>query len=898
MGHGPLMRDAQGGGIPPPFTWPPFTAECRPWARWWWLGSAVDKENLTRLLEEYRRAGLGGVEICPIYGARGYEERFIEFLSPRWMEMLAHTLQEAQRLGLGVDLTTGTGWPFGGPWVPEEDASSGVLLERYALEGGEEQEVALPQGRCLSLMAFAEDGRRVDLTREAKGGRLRWRAPPGRWRLYAVVQRGPVQRVKRAAPGGEGFVVDPYSVQALGRYLKRFEEAFAPYRGPRPRAHFHDSFEYFGAQWTKDFFDEFAARRGYDLREHLPAFLGEGPEEMVARIRSDYRETISDLHLDYIRHWTDWCHRQGSLSRNQAHGAPAHLLDLYAAADIPETETFGPVEERQIPMHQFASSAAHLKGQPLVSAEAFTWLGEHFQVSLAQVKEAADHLFLAGVNHLILHGIPYSPAEVPWPGWQFYAAVNFGPQGGLWRDLPAFADYVARCQSILQSGKPANDVLLYFPVHDLWHGTGDLLLPFTMHNLERWLYPQPFYALAWGMWERGYPFDFVSDRFLAQALGRKGEIVLGGNAYRAVLVPRCRLMPEATLQRLMELAQAGAFVLFHKSLPQDVPGWGNLEGRRARFAALLGQLRWEDDGQGLRKAVWGQGAFWVGDEWEALLRRAGVPREPAVDLGLRFVRRAHAQGYHYFLVNRGERPVEGWVELGRPARAAVLLDPRREARAGLAALRRKRDGSTLVYLQLQPGESCILRTFTDTSVEGPPWAYFQPDGAPFPLKGTWQVEFIEGGPTLPPPFETQELVSWTLLGDEEARRFHGTARYTLYFKAPTPQAEEWLLDLGRVCESARVWLNGSAVATLWCRPFQTLVGQWLQPGLNRLEVEVTNLAANRIADLDRRGVRWKSFYDINIVNRQYRPLDASTWPPFDSGLLGPVSLQALQRVNP
>ena len=127
-------------------------------------------------------------------------------------------------------------------------------------------------------------------------------------------------------------------------------------------------------------------------------------------MRSDYRETLSDLHLEYVRRWTAWAHARGGLSRNQAHGAPGDLLDLYAAADVPETEVFRRPDEALVSRLKLASSAAHVAGRTLASAEAFTWLGEHFQVSLAQAKEAADWLLLSGVNHLVYHGVPYSPA--------------------------------------------------------------------------------------------------------------------------------------------------------------------------------------------------------------------------------------------------------------------------------------------------------------------------------------------------------------------------------------------------------------------------------------------------------------------------------------------------------
>jgi hypothetical protein len=871
-----------------PLGWPAITRESRPWTRWWWLGSAVDRPNLTRLLEQYRTAGLGGVEICPIYGAKGYEDRYLPFLSPPWMEMLAHTTAEARRLGLGVDLTTGTGWPFGGPGVTSTSASSRVVLKAYEVAGGGRLEERLPAGIVQCLRAVPTRGRLepIDLTDRVRDGHLDWTAPPGSWRLYAVVQAGPVQKVKRAAPGGEGNVLDPYSVAALEGYVAGFDRALRDFPGPPPRAHFHDSFEYFGANWTAALFVEFARRRGYDLREHLPAFFGEGNPEEVARIKDDYRSTIADLHMDYIARWTSWAHAQQGLARDQAHGAPANLLDLYASVDIPETEIFRRPEEGQIPFLKLASSAAHVRGRPLTSAESFTWLGEHFQVPLSEVKTAADLLFLAGINHIFFHGTPYSPQDVAWPGWLFYASVNFGPQGGLWRDLPAFNAYATRCQSILQAGRPANDVLLYFPIHDLWQVPEGQLIPLVANG--RWLQPLPYYAAATTLWERGYGYDGVSDRLLAEAKAIEGGqgIELGGNTYRALVVPRVRVMPAETLQKLAELAQSGATVIFQGNLPDNVPGYHGFEDRRTRLRAFARQV----------ELLIPQGKVRKGDDPVRLLEDAGVVREPLVDAGLRFVRRSHSRGFHYFLVHRGATPIDGWITLGTPATSAVLLDPRREDSGGLAALRHGGEGQAQVFLQMLPGESRILRTFTDgPRIAGRPWPYLERAGEPRELTGTWKVAFVDGGPVLPAPYETDALDSWTEQGGPDAARFAGTARYSLSFVRPGGDANaDWRLDLGRVAETARVRLNGRDVATLWAPPMHVALGPALRPGQNLLEVEVTNLAANRIADLDRRGVNWKSFHEINFVNIDYKPFDASGWPPRDSGLLGPVRLIPLR----
>ena len=878
--------------------WPTATRESHPWTRWWWLGNAVDKTNLTRMLTQFHEAGIGGVEICPIYGTKGYEDRFIDFLSPKWMEMLAHTTTEAKRLDVGVDMTTGTGWPFGGPRVTTNDASARVNLQRYEVAGGDTLKSALPKGRLQCLMAISDKGEQTDLTAKVRDGSLDWTAPPGQWKLYAMALDGPVQKVKRAAPGGVGSVLDPFSVPALNRYLSDFDQAFAGYSAPKPRSQFHDSYEYYTADGTPEFFREFQARRGYDLRTELSALFGEGPQEKVAQVKGDYRETLADLHLAYVQRWTQWAHAHGSLTRNQAHGGPDNLLDTYAAADIPEMEIFSAYSERQMPMMKIAPSAAHLTGRKLASSESFTWMTEHFNASLSQVKQAADFLFISGVNHIFYHGIPYSPAEAPWPGWQFYAAINFGPQGGLWRDLPEFNAYATRCQSILQSGAPANDVLLYLPFNDKWQtATGGLLMPFDTSG--RWMEPEPFYQTAMTLWNHGYAFDEVSDRLLADARCENGAVVLGGNSYRVIVVPKCRFMPAPTLRKLVELARAGATILVQDNLPGDVPGLANLEKRRAEFHELIAALKFQPDTQSLAKATVGKGAVWSGSDLDAMLEKAKVPREAAVDVGVRFVRRTHSEGYHYFLDNRSEKPVDGWVTLGRSAKSATILDPRFANRSGVAALRKGEDGLTQVYLQLQPGESCVLRTFTEKSVSGPAWPYLTTSAAPQTIGGTWKVGFVEGGPELPKSFETGTLASWTTQDDPETKRFAGTARYTVEFERPVGAAKDWLLDLGRVCESARVKLNGHEVAALWCAPFQIAVGKYLQPGKNILEVEITNLAANRIRDMDIRKVNWKYFYDANLASlRQRSGLDASDWPIRDSGLLGPVTLMPVVEINP
>ena len=117
--------------------WPEVTHETKPWTRWWWQGSAVNKQDLTAELESFKEAGIGGVEITPIYGVYGFEDQFKEYLSEEWVEMLVHTLQEGERLDVGIDMATGTGWPFGGPGVSPSEVARYVAHRRFTLQAGE-----------------------------------------------------------------------------------------------------------------------------------------------------------------------------------------------------------------------------------------------------------------------------------------------------------------------------------------------------------------------------------------------------------------------------------------------------------------------------------------------------------------------------------------------------------------------------------------------------------------------------------------------------------------------------------------------------------------------------------------------------------------------------------------
>ncbi|MBZ4192195.1 glycosyl hydrolase [Niabella beijingensis] len=919
-------------------SWPAVTQTNKPWTRWWWQGSAVNKQGLTWNLEQYNKAGIGGTEITPIYGIQGQEKEFVDFLSPQWMELFTFTLRESKRLGLGVDLANGTGWPFGGPWVKDEDASKSIFYKTFSLNAGirlkdriiyfregyvhtannralntsaiknplsgnkDLQQLALDQVQfpgklpLKTLMAYNATMAPLDLTAKVdSAGILDWVPPAGTgtWTLYALFEGLHGKMVERAAPGGEGYAIDHFSKAAADHYFKRFDDAFKGYDISYLRGFFNDSYEVDDARgqanWTPDFFSEFKKRKDYDLRHYLPALFGNDNADRNSRVIYDYRSVIDALLLEHFTmEWKKWGASRGAVLRNQSHGSPANTLDLYSVVDIPETEG------TDVLRFKFAASAANVTGKQLIASESATWLNEHFLSSWGDVKKAIDRYFLGGVNHIFYHGIAYSPRTAAWPGWLFYAAVHFQPTNPQWNHFHALNTYVARVQSFLQQGRPDNDILLYYPIIDRYSDPGKALLQ-HFDGMERNFEHTDFEQVSKDLLDKGYSFDFFSDRQLQQFSSSDENIISGGNTYKAILLPASKLISIASAEKILQLAKSGARILVYKELPHDVPGLQDPEARRQKLGQLFAPLKFITR-DGIEKAVVGKGAIYKSDRLDLLMNAAGARQERFPGKDIYLLRRKNPDGRTYFIDNRTDLPVEDWLTLQDSAAAVALFDAA-TGEKGMARWKKNNNGGLDVWVQLQPQASLILRSYHKKQ-EGAPFPYRLGNGASVTLDGHWKLEFLEGGPVIPEPVIEIQPGSWTDLDVPSAGDFSGTAKYSTTFAKPG-NAPGYLLNLGRVHETAEVILNGKSLATLIGPSFTTVIPASELRATNKLEIIVANLMANRIAYMDRNKLPWKVFYNINIPARlKENTMDglfnAAHWKPQPSGLLGPVTMTPLK----
>lgn len=207
---GSLALLAYAGGSPT--DWYDVTTLNKPFVRWWWHGSAVDPEGLTFNLEEFARQGLGGVEITPIYGVQGNEVNDIPYLSDKWMDMLRHVTEEGHRLGLQTEMNNGTGWPFGGPEVTENESAQKLIIRKWDVAAGKKITGRIepddPRQKKVAkvekIMAVNGD-KRIDITsRLGKNGILNWKAPnKGEWSVYALFADARFRKSREPHPEGK-----------------------------------------------------------------------------------------------------------------------------------------------------------------------------------------------------------------------------------------------------------------------------------------------------------------------------------------------------------------------------------------------------------------------------------------------------------------------------------------------------------------------------------------------------------------------------------------------------------------------------------------------------------------------------------------------------------------------
>jgi hypothetical protein len=772
----------------------------------------------------------------------------------------------------------------------------------------------------------------VDLT-----GKTEWAAPAGHWTIVRIGHTSTGITNHPASPATVGLEADKLSRAAMTAHLEGGSMGAVirdsgPLVGDSLQYILCDSWEAGCENWTPLIRTDFRQRRGYDLQPWLLTLTGRivGSTEATERFLWDFRRTLADLVAEnHYGTMQDYAHRNHLGLYAEAVGinmpTVADQLQCKGRTDIPMGEFWvGQYWAGQTPIDDTkeAASAAHIYGQNIAAAEAYTARAEFG--SWAQdpyaLKALGDLELCLGINRFVFHRYAHQPWLDRQPGMSMGPwGTNFERTNTWWEPAAAWMSYLSRCQFLLQQGRFAADVCYFYGESAPVDLKADDLRP---------LLP------------RGFDYDACDAELLLRLRVQEGRVVLpSGMSYRVLVLPASDRMTVPVLQKIRELVNAGATVVGPR--PNRSPSLTNFSTADRDIRSLAAQVWGDCDGVGVTEHRLGAGRVVWG---RPLAETLGVPPDFwSADENLRFIHRTDGEAEIYFVSNQEARELVANCAFRVTGKIPELWHPDTGKQETLAAYQVK-GGQTVLPLHLDPvgsvfvifrrpaaGTDPIVRARTMgeafgsqeagagtplieppvfregqvvlTEWQGAGYSLTTASGrtlavpaadlpAPLAIDGSWQVAFP---PKLgaPPRATLDHLVSWTDSNDDGVKFFSGTAAYAKDFELTDAffgPGKRQFLDLGSVKNLARVRLNGRDLGVLWKEPFRVEVTGAARAGRNDLEVQITNLWPNRM-----------------IGDAYLPPAQRITWasvepygkgsPLLPSGLLGPVVVRAAADVE-
>ncbi|MBO7683477.1 MAG: family 43 glycosylhydrolase [Kiritimatiellae bacterium] len=711
-----------------------------------------------------------------------------------------------------------------------------------------------------------------DVTKFMKpDGTFAWDAPAGRW---AIVRVGHVNTMRKNGPApkeGTGFECDKLSTKGadvqFDNYIGRLSGEGGPVKGKMARM-LMDSWECKRQTWTPGLDKVFRERLGYDLLRWMPAIFGyvvDDPET-TARFLDDWRGFLGDLVTEnFYAQMAKRCHERGiGITFETSFGdvIPGDILKYYKYADVPMCEFWSPRSRGHVGDHNFKPvypcvSAAHLYGKKSVAAEALTSRQITWDEKLRDLKYVANLHIARGVSHMVFHTYTHNP-RTDWlpPGTSFGSHIGTPFLRGQtwWKFMPNFTAYFARCQAMLEAGKPANDVLWY--LGDEWDHKPNEETPFPA----------------------GYKFDYCNpDALLARiSVNANGEWATpDGIAYRILWVPESKRMMPETMEKILDGVKKGGKAAF-AALPESISTLRGGAAMQARFDKALAAMKASRN-------------IYVGQSLESALAAEKIAKDLVAEGVVWNHRRSDDADWYFVSPAKQYTGFSGEIDF-RASGSVEIWHPEAGEVESCAATASS-PAHARVKLSLAPHEACFVVFRKDgTKTQGCIRAACSINAAQRiednahcqTIAGPWQLAFPEGW-GMPAAMQVAALKPWKELGaTPEAKAFSGTATYEADFTLDALSGGTVTLDLGRVESLAQVEVNGVKLHDLWCEPYSMDITSAVRQGANTLKVSVTDTWFNRLV------------YDAGQPESNRK-----TWtiagpkkdaPLRESGLLGPVKV--------
>lgn len=903
----------------------------RPFVRWWWNGDKVNSDELRRELHLLKDAGIGGVEINPVGFPGGADDLgipSIPWLSKEWIDMLKVAFDQASKLDMTCDLIVGSGWPFGGEFLQGDERGQVMVVGVEKLSGPQEYTTSVfsllkeadpaiskpYSGRVphlLSLQLVPEPlgslDQVIDLSDKInEKGAFTIQIPEGKYALYALVRIDSFGAVISGAPGAQGPTLNHLDSTAVKKYLNHMSDAIQAQLGPLAqyiRSLFTDSMELEGANWSSDFAAEFKKRRGYDIMPYLQYTMfktgGMGnvldynyavemtPEfkEMIDRMRYDVELTKAEMFRDrFTIPYTNWCRQLGVKSRAQAYGRGFFPLESGMYYDIPEGESWTTnwLQHRigeemsneeyragraYTMVNKYITSAAHLTGKRLISAEEMTNTYRVFNATPEFLKIGSDQNAQVGITHSVWHGFNYSPPEAPFPGWVRYGSY-YSEKNNWWRYFNCLNTHRARVASQLQNADMYADIAILMPVSDMWTTMGMQNEPFPS-SINK-----PYQSLVWeAMNKNGNGTDYISEPLICASTISDGMLHYGPRSYKNLFLIGVERMNSETLAKLYEFAQQGGRIFCVETVPYKSLGWKDHEKRDAEVKAWIEKLQaMPEQFIHLEKPTDNDFITW----YAAVQKQYGITPtvqiespDPFVMANL-FVRDDGSRIYFFtntHLHNSHQTKLTFPQEATRMNAWVWNLDNGERYRLPL-------DKAGAMTLDLGPADARMIVFDRDNNKKAPVWAPLPTSGADSTTLSDWSLEFHH---SLEHWIKTATTDTLKDLKDTEWKSFTGDVVYRTDVEVDDP--EGMVLNLGKVYGVASLKVNGVDCGTSWYGRRIYDLSKVLHKGWNRIEVTVTTTMGNYLQT-------WKE----NRIAQQWTNRPGRPQPVQSMGMAGPVTL--------
>jgi hypothetical protein len=895
----------------------------RPFVRWWWNGGRVVEKELVRELDILKEKGISGVEINPIGFPKGnnpMDYQALNWLSKEWLTVLKTTVMAAKERGITCDIIVGSGWPFGGEFLKEDEQIQLLAIGTRKLKGPQQLRIKKDElltetnfllkretgsmelfGLRLSVAHLDAFSPGTDLNSQMQHDEIMIDVPAGDHVLYAMVKFTGYASVTLGSPGASGPVLDHYNKAAVQRYLDRMSDAITSHIGNMGdyfRSVFVDSMELRGSNWCNDMLEQFKQRRGYSLGPYLPFILftlskkhthtgaqsiesiitlSPPAQDEINRVRYDFETTRLELFNERFLHtFTDWCRKNKVKSRVQAYGREYYTLESAMLPDIPECETWiradigGDLPENTFktgrayrPVNKFVSSAARLTGKRVISCEEITNTDMVFNESLVRIKITGDQSNLSGVTHSILHGFNYSPPEIPFPGWVRYGTF-FSEKNTWWPYLKTWIDYKARLSAVFQQADMQSDIAIMFPLADMWSEVG-----LQYQQVPQIVYPE----FANNIWEavhqHGGGCDYINENILQKCSFSDGRLHYNTRSYKTLLMIEMESIAPATPELLKKFAAAGGQVIFIGKEP--VKSFGKQHAGSGDQKVLTGI-------QSLKKDFPGHVGFFPAPKYKIIDWYAQLQSKYNLVPFVRFDKPvSHVSQVHYktseadifFISNYHLEKAHAFTAVFNVNNKTAWLW---DAETGKKYLYPYQGTKNKLEISLGPAQSMLIVFTNDTKGE----RYPLPKVAgkqPYTIDGSWEVTLEK---VYEQPYKTVFKKLIDLKEDPELRSFGGVVFYEKRFRIDNP-ASYHTLDLGKVFGISEVAINGHPLGFRWYGKHSYDVKEVLQPGENTIKIKLTTVLGNYTRSLK-----------DNAVTRQWTKTKPQ--PLYSMGLIGPVKL--------